>query len=360
MDKNETASFTKRDTKIAKGIAVILLLTHHLYMGVLPAPMSLTGNSPLLVFATLSKVCVAIFAILSGYGLEISFKRKRESEICFQKKHLLSLMKPYWLVFALFSVLAVFYARPEYTPSAVYGTGVRGIANAICEALALRPVFATPTINQTWWYMEAALVMYLLFPLLRRLTEKVPYIVLPITAVPLILYTVFGNNVWDTCREIYWLFPFTAGIYAAHNGLLDRFAKFCGNKHAAAIIVSGLSVIVLAVGRAKIGLALDTFFGISIILFSRAVISRIPFVGSVLEYIGGYSSDIFLTHSFFYCYFVSQTIFAKKFLWSESPIIELLALPLLLAMSLGASVVLKLIRERMDILIGKIKQKKHG
>lgn len=346
----KTASFTKRDTKIAKGIAVCLLLVHHLYMGVLPSPMSLFGNQPLVVFATLSKVCVAIFTLLSGYGLAVSYMKRTDSEIAFQKKHLISLMKPYWLVYIVFFALAVFYARPEFTPLAVYGGGIKGILYAACEFFALRPMFTTATINQTWWYMEAALVLYLLFPIIYRLTKKLPYIALPATAVPLVLYTVLGNNRWDTCREIYWLFPFAVGIFIAQLDLFGKFARFSEEKPLASVAVSFAALLIFTLIRAKIGLAADTFFAVSIILFLRATVSKIPFLNKAVEYIGSYSADIFLTHSFFYCYYVSQRVFSKILL-NGSVFIQLIAFPMLLFMSLAAAIVLKLVKERLDSII---------
>lgn len=162
------AVFARRDTDVVKGAAIVLLLCHHLYMGILPAPMSLFGNSPGVVFATLSKVCVAVFALLSGYGLALSYGRRDRGSLRFTAEHVLGLMKPYWLIYLLFFVLTTFAARDGRTPLEVYGRGLRGTLAALIEFLALRPAFGTGALNQTWWYMEAALVLYLLPPAVRR------------------------------------------------------------------------------------------------------------------------------------------------------------------------------------------------
>lgn len=347
MSNENKTMFSKKDTAAVKGLAVCLLLIHHLYMGVLPAPMSFFGNSPLTVFATLSKVCVAVFALLSGYGVAISFRNRKEdvSVIAFQKKHLLGLLKPYWLVYAVFFILSAFFAREEFSIAACYGTGVKGFFSALAEIFALRPLFGTGTLNQTWWYMEAALVLYLLFPLFYRLCEKVPYLLLPVTALPLIFYTIFGNNVWDTCREIYWFFPFCVGIFLAQRNLLSRFCEMCEKSRAKCTAVSFLILLVCTVLRARIGLAFDTFFALSILLFMRCVFCRMPIVGGVLSFLGKYSADIFYTHSFFYCYFVTQKYFVRYFLWSENVFMLLAAFPVLLAVSLAAAMLLERMRK---------------
>lgn len=336
--------FTKRDTAVVKCVAICMLLIHHLYMGVLPAPMSLTGNSPFLVFATLSKVCVAMFTLLSGYGLAISYSHRHGSVFEFQKKHILGLLKPFWLVYVVFFVASAIIGRAEFMPAAAYGTGFAGVKNVLLEFFCLRPLFGSASINQTWWYMEAALVLYLFFPLLQFLVKKLPYIILPLTAIPLVAYTVWGNNVWDTCREIYWFFPFVCGIFLAEHGLLDSFAGLCRTKSVAAILWSAAATIVCTYARAKIGIAFDAFYAIAIILLLKATLCRIPVLRSVAAFVGRRSADIFMTHSFFYCYLITQRYFTELFLWQPSLWRQFLALPALLALSLVTAIVLDCMR----------------
>ena len=69
--------FTINDSNIMKGTAIILMLIHHLFFSeeyiqkctlILP----FEGNF-LLLLSSLSKVCVAIFVVISGYGLYKSY-----------------------------------------------------------------------------------------------------------------------------------------------------------------------------------------------------------------------------------------------------------------------------------------------
>ena len=339
--------FSPRDTNIVKAVAVVMLLTHHLYMGVLPAPIDIANERLLTVIATLSKVCVATFVMLSGYGLAVSFKRREERDpVRFTLIHTLKLMWPYWLVYMIFALGAVFFGRPEYTPEAVYGTGVRGAAQALIEFLALRPIFRTATLNQTWWYMEAALALYLTFPLIYFAVKRFPYIALPVAAVPVVLYYFLGNNDgWDSCREIYWFLPFAVGVFLAQRGLLDKFsARLRGRRGWAATCAVTAGFIACAFIRGLIGLAFDTVFALSLILFLRATLCRVPVLDRVAEYVGSRSGDIFLVHSFIYCYYVSQHRFVKL-LWSPKLYVELSALPLLLILSLVCAEGLRLIRK---------------
>lgn len=327
--------YTKRDTGIAKGAAVILLLIHHLYMGVAPAPIDLLHTYLPLTVATLSKVCVALFVVLSGYGLTVSYERKGEKPGRFTLRHTLGLMRPYWLIFALFVPLGIFFARPEFAPWAVYGTGLRGFGNACAEFFALRPLLGTPTYNQTWWYMEAALALYAAFPVVYKAVKRLPYIALPVTAVPVALYYFFGNNdAWDSCREIYWFFPFAVGIFLAQRGLLDKFAGLLrGRRGWSATAAATVGFLICAWIRSLVGLAFDTVFALAAILFLRATVCRIPYLSGAAGYVGSRSGDVFLIHSFIYTYYVSQYRFVRL-LWSPRLLVKLAALPVLLALSL--------------------------
>lgn len=335
--------YTKRDTNIAKAAAVILLLIHHLYMGVAPAPIDIFHEYLPLTLATLSKVCVALFVVLSGYGLAASYGKRKEKPVRFALDHTLGLMRPYWFIYVLFAVLGIFFARQQFSPWAVYGTGLRGFLNGLSEFFALRPLLGTPTYNQTWWYMEAALVLYLTFPLVYGGVKRLPVLVLPLSAVPLVLYYFLGNNVWDTCREIYWFFPFAAGIFLAQRDLLAKFADLVKKKLWLCVLFTGLAVLVTALVRSQVGLAVDTFFAVAILLFLRCTLSLIPGLNSNFTYIGRHSGNIFMLHSFIYCYFTSQSFFVKL-LWSPNLFVVFLALPVLLVLSLVCSELVELLK----------------
>ena len=72
--------FDKRQTNIAKGVAVLLLLWHHLFYnnpksyGKFISVLNINKVPVESVIADLCKVCVAVFLLLSGYGLYRSYQ----------------------------------------------------------------------------------------------------------------------------------------------------------------------------------------------------------------------------------------------------------------------------------------------
>ena len=73
--------FDKRQTNIAKGLAVLFLLWHHLFFNspdnysLFYSMFSIKGIPAESFFADFCKVCVAVFLVLSGYGLHKSWER---------------------------------------------------------------------------------------------------------------------------------------------------------------------------------------------------------------------------------------------------------------------------------------------
>lgn len=294
MDK-----FSKRDTAIIKGIAVLMLVCHHFFNGTLPAPIDWANNGLWVVFATLSKICVAIFVILSGYGLSESYKKHTGTDIAFVGKHLLKLMKQFWFIFILFVPFGFVCAR---NPVSIYGNGLTGFGNFILDFFGLHALFGTPTMNFTWWYMEACIVMYLLFPILKKLMKRFYILVFVLTAIPVIK---FGLNT-DTmhgCREIYWLLPFAVGMFLSDKNLLNKMSKALSTHVVSGSIVAVLAALIMTAVRSYYGIIVDTFYALTIIAASKAVVSRIKYINSLMAYLGNHSANIFMFHSFIYGYY---------------------------------------------------------
>lgn len=132
-------NFDKRQTNIAKGVGLLLLLWHHLFYNT-PEKYSLFislfiyKSIPIESFiADFCKVCVAIFLILSGYGLTKSYEKYNSAfvgkengikhilkrDTIYIKNRWLQLMSNYWFVFIIFVPISYFFGRKFYL---YYGT----------------------------------------------------------------------------------------------------------------------------------------------------------------------------------------------------------------------------------------------
>lgn len=332
--------FTKENTKVLKGIAILMMLLHHFYNGSLSAPIHWAdGNHPMQIAATVCKVCVSLFAFLSGYGLTEQYRKKSPdvSDRSFVLHHLKNLMRPYWLVFFIFVPLGFLLGE---NPVSVYQAEPKGIFYFILDALALSPLFQTPTMNFSWWYMEAALIFYLGYPFFYRGVKRIPFLVLPVSFA---LFAGFGT---DHCREIFWMFPFFMGIFYSEQNLLNRYltklnqAIECKSSNRDPFlfyqITSVVSLLLWLYLRTLAGLWVDVFLAISITKCSVCWINPQNTLGKALSFFGKNAAFLYFTHSFFYYYYEVCITLLQKIPFRTLQFFCMLAVSLLASMLLGA------------------------
>ena len=306
--------FDKKQTNIAKGIALCMLLWHHLFYNN-PEYHNLftslyiitTGNIPVESFiADFCKICVSIFLFLSGYGLHkswISYKCKHcvngnlklGKQFVFVRNHLLKLMGEYWFIFIIFVPIGFFLGKFSYIPSwhtIVYYT---------VDFFGLAYLFWTSTFNPTWWFMSVIIIYYLIFPLLMKLNDYSPEILLLIAIflalVPFAFAFPFSFNIRDMLQ---YALPFVSGIYFSNYNLLQK-TNICLNTYPKKIIVPTLFFANFLIFRLDIinqQYYLDILGTIPIVLLSYMLISKIKFLDKILEELGKVSGKIFMFHTF--------------------------------------------------------------
>jgi hypothetical protein len=201
-------NFSKEQTLNIKGISVILLCMHHLFWTSNKIPMVFPIENNYAFLTVVTKVCVALFTILSGYGINESYKKKKTNMINFIDNYVKKLLVNYWYIFIpIFFLSFIFHVAPLGAIQ-VYGTGIIGILFFLLDFLGVRAFLYTPTLNNTWWYMEAILCCYLLFPIIRKGINKKTILTFIILIIPNILSIWNEQMLITTDREIYYLLPF--------------------------------------------------------------------------------------------------------------------------------------------------------
>lgn len=330
--------FTVESTNIAKGIAIFLLLFHHL--GIEPDLNLFSKTSFLLMTAKQFRVCVCIFVILSGFGLNESFNKKYKYKILdflkFVFKHLLKLMTNYWIIFILFVTLGCLM---NFRTLDVYGDNV--FKNLVIDFFGLAKLFKTPTFNATWWFMSLIILLYLIFPILKFLLKKWPLLLILIVIYlfkfkPLTFYN--GLNRYT--------FSFALGMLISEFGLFEKLKKLNKN-YIECIIVSLLYMILGFYGRRYFSGVYEIIFAIAIICFSVLIISKTKILKKFIVLIGKNSSNIFMLHTFIYKYFFLDFFLKLKY----CPIMFIV----LLIISLGISMLIEKIK---DLFQNMLKNKK--
>lgn len=149
---------TKNDTLALKGIAILLLLWHHMFF--VSKDLLFDWHDIGIKSAILSRVCVAIFVFLSGYGLMVSSKIN-ESLIAFYRKRLFKLLLNYWYIWLLFVPIGVFVFHRTF--DAVYGQNEP--LYPILDFVGLLNCLGKQSYNMSWWFYSCIILLYVLFPI---------------------------------------------------------------------------------------------------------------------------------------------------------------------------------------------------
>ena len=347
--------FDKRQTNIAKGVSVLLLLWHHLFYNnqdnyqLFHSVFIFKGIPVECFLADFCKVCVAVFLILSGYGLckswerdsssmilKKNYKARVKADIIFVKNHLLKLMFSFWFVFIIFVPLSIWLGTPFYE------TYQGNIVYGIIDFCGLSSLFGTPSVNATWWFMSPIIIYYLIFPILTKILEYCGELLLALSA-----FILFVPVFYRIPGEVsIWLLPFTVGMYCSRIELFERL-DIRINTYPKKSIFVGCAIISTALIRYS-NTDMDTLFAIVIILCTYFLLSRVPVLNVILERLGKHSGTVFMFHTFIFYLYFKDFIYGFKY----SLIIFLILTVICYCVAVGLEYLKKLFR--YDRLVHKL------
>ena len=293
--------FTKKQTNILKGIAVLLLLIHHSWAPLKTETMPVYGEA-IKTMTSMGKLSVAIFAILSGYGMFKSAEKKDRSVWEGVLAHILKVYTVFWLTGGL---LAALVSASNGGLSVLYGR--MPVYHLLLDLLALSHIARTPMLANSWWYVTAALLYYCFFPFLYGGIAKLKkgnYILWLLSAMWLMLHP--GTNT----ILVYGIF-FVMGMILAERDLPSRLLALCDRYFVADLLlfplIGGLAgslyVRQTFLSGLKAEYYLDWLPALFVILITAILTASIPdrFPGP-LELTGSLSFEIFLIHGAFIKY----------------------------------------------------------
>ena len=155
VDRGNDMLFTKEHTQIAKGAAILLMLLHHLFG--IAVNVDYFQNDFFSALGGFGKVCVSMYAFMSGYGLYLSYKAKGTLK---PFSRILSLYLRYWivLVFAIIPSMLIFDGEALKI----------GIVKTVMNFLGLYCTW-----NPNAWFMFPYFAFILLLPAVTKLISKI-------------------------------------------------------------------------------------------------------------------------------------------------------------------------------------------
>ena len=347
--------FTKEHTMQMKGIAIIILLFHHCFLnaqrwatvpyeklattkgwGYYPISFAPFSSHTIQYLASFSKICVAMFVFMTGYGMWVSYEsqKKKTTMSNYIKKRMVTLMTGFLIIFVVTEILAI----PTGRFIEVYGHDFRSVVYMIIDALGLAKLLGTPLFCLTWWYMSLAIVLIMIFPFVHSIMEKYQWIVV-VASIIVPRACGFGQST-DLFR---YLLAYTLGLYFAQHDLLARIKEKFMEQNVVgkllSLIVSliGLAVIIKCRQNAWIGWKYldfwDGFAAMYVIVLSYIYILNGKWIVKGLGFLGKHSMNIFLIHSFYRDVFFHEFTYSFYYAWLDYIV--------LMAISLVTSIVLE-------------------
>ena len=321
MKRNSCEFISRQDTVLLQAVAVSRMVWHHLFG--FPERIAVPYFLPLGFVETLlayfGKICVAMFAFLSGYGMQKKAGGAGYRDIW---KHLLKFYRRYWAVFLVFVPLGLCLK--------VYGFQWKTMLKGV---LGL-----TTAYNAEWWYITSYLKAMILFPLLRWAMDwaerrgAAAFHSLTLALLMVFLLTGFDNGV------VYLI----EGMYFARTPIFGWLDKKIGLPQ---WITGGMLVGAVFVLR-TLGVR-DWLLVPAMIMGTALLVSHskvLAWFRPVLMFVGKYSTYIWLTHTFFAYYHFQKLTYLPWCSW----LIFLWCMALCLVFGMAAEKVLAWIEKRQE------------
>lgn len=337
--------FTKRETNFCKGIAIILMLFHHLFNDFEEYAGYVVNYSPFTAerihfFALVSRICVAIFVFLSGYGIAATYRNKfgkrvpsSKEVVQFTWNRYWKLMTGYWVAFFL-TILCQPFGRTVFD---AYGTGTKDLVLCtLIDFFGLANLIGTPTLNPTWWYMSMAFSIIILMPLIMRLMQEFGAVLVTIGGI-VVLSLLNASN-----PNTFYLFSLLLGALCLEFDLFGKISGL-GQEHKYSAYLKFVCEAVILLGL----LAYRTnynYFGIVDGLISMmlallaCLFTKLTVISSAMEFLGKHSANMFLIHNQLYSFYFLGFFYSFKY-W-------FLILLVLTVVSLAVSVGMELVKQR--------------
>lgn len=309
-----TNGLKKEDSAALKGVAILLMVFAHCFRsvdkfggyGIVFEPFT---ADMAISFSKYCKICVSIFAFVSGYGLMFGYSRRaREkgwmSNTKWVGSHLVSTLSGYWFIAPFAYVIYGYLNNFRYTR---WGdTASEQVVGILADSLGVSEILGTKSVNGAWWYMGAAITFIVLIPVLYAAVQRFGSLVCLMFLFLLPRVTGFGytggNSTYPFLMIMFWgmlsckydIFTKCRKLQITRYRWLSETVKFLILLAAVVFGVWSYSKVSLTL-LWEYGYAVIPFF---LILFLVLYIFPVWIFRKPLEILGKHSANIWLTHTF--------------------------------------------------------------
>lgn len=301
-------SFTIDDSLKIKGVAILFMIFHHLFRLVnfskgfdvdfFPITIGRTAQ-----IATFFKICVPMFAFLSGYGLLASYKKMKNKDKFYISRYL-KLMPVFWVVAIISYIFVQFYSNDFV--NIFFKNGIyNGVPSVLLNFLGLSGLLGTENFCDNWWYIGASFVFIFLLPIIYNAAKKYGWLNVGISIV--VIPRILGIPKVSTVTALPFIFSFFLGMCFNELKLFD---KICNLKINKLIKFLFYLVLLLVLYLIHTHFPRDIFWELHlgiipvvVIIFLYEYVIKLPIISYLLKKLGEHSYIMFLIHGIILQYF---------------------------------------------------------
>lgn len=295
----EKGLISKRLSAFIKGVAIILMLLHHLFAYAERYPesiniISIFNNIKVeQIIGQFGKYCVPLFLFISGYGFSLSTSSKTPPKYYINK--IVKFFISYWVVFFIFVPISYFYSQWDFVRLDSY--------NLLLNFFALSSSY-----NHEWWFALPYLLLIGLTPFFHKM--KGNYIAL------LVLSFIFWgmSSVPSTIQDfLYWQPAYILGFIFSDFQIRKKLSKINYNNYLKIFILISSMVLVIFTFLTYRWEGMP-FMVIFLILVIFIIYPHLPNIFKIIiEDLGDKSLFIWLTHSFYCYHFAKDIVYYPRF-----------------------------------------------
>ena len=322
---NLNMELSKKETNMIKGMATLFLVFLHLfntkdYIGQFK-PILFYNNLPIVYYLSLvSGSCVSLYLFCSGYGLAMISKQK-ELKLKDNIIRVLKLLINYWIILLIFIGIGYILGYGSEYPGSI-------------KKFLMNFLLLSKSYNGAWWFLQTYVILVLISDKIVKFVNKnnsfIIFIISGIIYFVAFLQTIKGiipamnNELFSilftaiinflSCQ-----FTFIIGVIFVKESIISKLRSLFFNKVYIQILGYTSIGAVIIINAIIENYVIVPITAVAIIcIFS--VMKRSKFIEYVLEYFSKHSTNIWLTHMFFYMIFFKELVYAPKypiliFLW---------------------------------------------
>lgn len=341
MENYEEKEYTKEESVILKGIAILFMIGLHLYNRDVTdgfyKPLLYIGNQPFIYYVSfMFDACVPIYCFIAGYAVYI----KKNISLKKQVTRILVLLMNYWVIVLITVIIGIMF-HSDQIPNSFY--------------VFLGNVFLYKiTYVGAWWFMQTYVLLFLSSKCIIKVIDKMNP--LSISGIIFVIYVVSYYfrmmhpivtvypliNEFMNIAVLYGtsLFSYSIGILFRKYFIISKLRSYIIKNHN--VFGMGMIICCFIIHSIIKSMIIAPFIAI-LFICGFSLLKLDEWLTKLLYFIGTHSTNIWLIHMQFYM------IFFKDFIFQTNTVIGCFIL--LVTVCIGCSFFIKFLVKNMVKLI---------